>query len=142
MEEKTTQAEPTIDIDWKDKYLHLYADFDNYKKRVTKEKEDIKRKTKSDTLDSILDLDNDIHYAVKIIKDQKTLESIKVITNKLSTFLKSQGIEEIQTDSYDEDLHEVVSVVENGKDGIVDVVSKGYKLEGSVIKYPKLIISK
>ena len=80
--------------------------------------------------------------AQKVIKDPKSLEAVKVIIDKLSSFLNSKGFEEVQTERYDEDLHEVISVLETGSEGIVDVVTKGWKLNGKVIKYPKVIISK
>jgi len=146
MEEKeliNQEVEKEIqETDWKDSYLRLLADFDNFKKRTIKEKEEIKLKTKLDTLSSVLELDNDLHLAQKVIKDVKSLEAIKVITDKLSSFLKSKGFEEVQTETYDEDLHEVISVLETGKEGIVDVVSKGWKLNGQIVKYPKVILSK
>jgi molecular chaperone GrpE len=143
MEEKIEQEVKNEELtDWKDSYLRLYADFDNYKKRSIKEKEEIRVKVKLDTLSSVLELDNDLHLAQKVIKDTKSIEAVKVITDKLTNFLKSKGFEEIQTETYDEDLHEVISVLETGKDGIVDVVAKGYKLNGQVVKYPKVILSK
>jgi molecular chaperone GrpE len=143
MEEKIEQEVKNEELtDWKDSYLRLYADFDNYKKRSIKEKEEIRVKVKLDTLSSVLELDNDLHLAQKVIKDTKSIEAVKVITDKLTNFLKSKGFEEIQTETYDEDLHEVISVIETGKDGIVDVVAKGYKLNGQVVKYPKVILSK
>ena len=143
--EKELQTEKEIqkeETDWKDSYLRLLADFDNFKKRTIKEKEEIKVKTKIDTLSSVLELDNDLHLAQKVIKDPKSLEAVKVIIDKLSSFLNSKGFEEVQTERYDEDLHEVISVLETGSEGIVDVVTKGWKLNGKVIKYPKVIISK
>ena len=130
-----------VETDWKDSYLRLYADFDNFKKRVIKDKEEIKRNTKMETLNSVLELDNDLHLASKIM-DKNSLKDVKIITDKLSKFLKNQGIEEISTDVYDEDIHEVVSVLETGESKVIDVVSKGYKLNGVVVKYPKIIISK
>jgi len=145
MEEKELQVEKEIqkeEPDWKDSYLRLLADFDNFKKRTAKEKEEIRVKTKLDTLSSVLELDNDLHLAQKVIKDPKSLEAVKVVTDKLSSFLKSKGFEEVQTETYDEDLHEVISVLETGKESIVDVVAKGWKLNGQVVKYPKVIISK
>jgi molecular chaperone GrpE len=137
-EEETLKEE----VDWKDSYLRLLADFENYKKRVSKEKEEIKSKTKIETLGSILELDNDIHIATKMIKDEKSLSSINILTDKLNRFLKINGIEEIQTDIYDSDLHEVISVVETGKEEVIDVVSKGYIMNGKIVKYPKIILSK
>jgi molecular chaperone GrpE len=137
-EEETLKEE----VDWKDSYLRLLADFENYKKRASKEKEEIKSKTKIETLGSILELDNDIHIATKMIKDEKSLSSINILTDKLNRFLKINGIEEVQTDIYDSDLHEVISVVETGKEEVIDVVSKGYTMNGKIVKYPKIILSK
>lgn len=138
VEKEIQKEEP----DWKDSYLRLLADFDNFKKRTIKEKEEIRLKTKLETLQSVLEIDNDLHLAQKVLKDPKAIEAVKVITDKLSSFLKSKGFEEVQTDTYDEDIHEVISVVTTGKESIVDVVSKGWKLNGQVVKYPKVILSK
>jgi len=141
MEQETKQTE-IVETDWKDIYVRLLADFDNHKKRVIKEKDELRRMTKMETLSSVLELDNDLHLATKMIKDDKALSAITIITDKLQKFLKSQGIEEVQTDTYDEDLHEVVSMLQTGETKVVDVVSKGYTMNGSVVKYPKIILSK
>jgi len=141
MEQETKQTE-IVETDWKDIYVRLLADFDNHKKRIIKEKDELRRTTKMETLSSVLELDNDLHLATKMIKDDKALSAITIITDKLQKFLKSQGIEEVQTDTYDEDLHEVVSMLQTGETKVVDVVSKGYTMNGTVVKYPKIILSK
>ena len=125
--------------DWKDKYYRLYADFDNYKRRAQKEKEDLILDTKTKSLSTILDLDNDLYIAKKNMPDS---EGLNLILNKVHTSLKSQGIEEIQTDEYDSDLHEVISIIETGESKIIDIVSKGYKINGKPFRYPKIILSK
>lgn len=122
------------------KYMLLFADFENYKRRVLKEKEDLVTNTKVKMLQSILDMDNDLSYAIKSSGEMS--EGIKLIITKLESFLKSQGIETIQTEAYDEELHEVLSVIKTEKEGIVDVVSKGYTLNGKPFRYPKIILSK
>jgi molecular chaperone GrpE len=127
------------ETDWKELYLRLYADFDNYKKRVTKEREDVTIQTKINTISSILDLDSDLSLAKKNIPES---EGLNLIFQKLGNFLKSQGIEEIQTESYDPDLHEVISVIETGENKIIDVISKGYKIGEKPFRYPKIILSK
>lgn len=121
------------------KYLLLLSDFENYKRRVVKEKEDLVTGTKVKMLQSILDMDNDLSFAVK--SSGQISDGMKLIINKLDNFLKSQGIETIQTETYDEDLHEVLSVIKSEKNGIVDVVSKGYTLNGKPFRYPKIILS-
>lgn len=125
--------------DYKDQYVRLYAEFENFKKRVQKEKNELILNTKTKTLNSILDLDSDLSIARKSITDS---EGLNIIFNKVSTFLKNQGIEEIQTETYDPDLHEVISVVDTGENKIIDVVSKGYTIDGSPLRYPKIILSK
>jgi len=122
------------------KYLLLYADFENYKKRVVKEKEELITNTKVRLLQSILDMDNDLSFAVK--SSTEVSEGVKLIVSKLDTFLKSQGVEAIQTETYDEELHEVISVLPMDETKIVDVVSKGYTLNGKPFRYPKIILGK
>ena len=123
-----------------DKYVRLYSDFDNYKKRVIKEKDDIKNNTKVSMITSILDMDNDISLAIKNIKDNSAREGVQLIANKIETFLKGHGIEPIQTETYDSDLHEVISILQVGESKIIDVVSKGYTLDGKPFRYPKIIL--
>jgi molecular chaperone GrpE len=122
-----------------DSYMRLYAEFDNYKKRTSKEKEDLISNTKVKMLQSILDMDNDLHFALKNSPEDS---GIKLIAQKIETFLKSQGIETIQTENYDEDLHEVISVLEVGESKIIDVASKGYTLNGKPFRYPKIVLGK
>lgn len=122
-----------------DSYLRLYAEFDNYKKRVSKEKEDLVSNTKVKMLQSILDMDNDLYFALKTAQDDS---GVHLIAQKLESFLKSQGVESIQTETYDEDLHEVISVMEVGESKIIDVASKGYTLNGKPFRYPKIVLGK
>lgn len=124
-----------------DKYVRLYAEFENYKRRVQKDKEEIKFNTKVNMVSPILDMDNDVAIAIKNIKDDSAREGVQLIAQKLENFLKSQGIETIQTETYDDELHEVISVIPTGKTGIVDVVSKGYSLNGKPFRHPKIVIS-
>jgi molecular chaperone GrpE len=123
-----------------DKYLRLYSDFENYKKRVQKEKEELVLNTKTKMLSAVLDMDSDITIAIKSI--DKVDEGLLLIVQKLETFLKNQGIETIQTETYDEDLHEVISVLETGDNKILDVISKGYSLNGKIIRFPKIVLSR
>jgi molecular chaperone GrpE len=122
------------------KYMLLYADFENYKKRVQKDKDELRNNTKVSMITSILDMDNDISLAIKNIKDQSAKEGVQLIANKIETFLKNQGIEIIQTETYDEDLHEVISILPIGEKKVVDVVSKGYTIDGKPFRYPKIIL--
>ena len=123
-----------------EKYLRLYADFENYKRRVQKDKEELVLNTKTKMLSSILDMDNDISIALKSMDNVD--KGVLLIAHKLDTFLKSQGIETIQTETYDEDLHEVISVIPTDEQKVVDVVSKGYSLNGKPFRYPKIVLGK
>jgi len=146
-QEETTEVNLTEELtsqlaESEKKYLLLYADFENYKKRVQKDKDELKNNTKVSMITSILDMDNDIAIAIKNIKDEVTREGVELIAQKLERFLKSQGIESIQTETYDDELHEVISVVPTGKNEIIDVVSKGYMLNGKPFRHPKIVIGK
>ncbi len=145
MEEKKINNEITIDeklAQAEDKYLRLYAEFENYKKRLLKEKEELATNVKISMLTPILDMDNDISIAIKNITDDTARQGVELIAAKLSNFLKSYNIESIQTDTYDADLHEVINVVDTGKQGIFEVASKGYTINGKPFRYPKIILSK
>lgn len=122
----------------KDLNLRLAAEFENYKKRVAKEKEELTNNTKVKMLTTILDMDSDISIAMKSVED----DGVKLIASKLDKFLKDQGIETIQTEKYDSELHEVISVLEVGEQKVVDVISKGYTLNGKPFRYPKIILGK
>jgi molecular chaperone GrpE len=139
--EKQIWSKDEVDLiksELNDKYLRLYADFENFKKRTQKEKEEIRTSTKISTLHAILDMDNDLSIASNKIDK----EGIELIMNKLDSFLKSHGVETVQTESYDPDIHEVISIMETGEEKIIDVVSKGYSINGKIVRYPKVILSK
>lgn len=122
--------------------LRLLAEFENYKKRVRKEKDNLVNDTKIELMSSILDIDSDIYIAIEKIKNEEAKDGLKLIMKKLESFLQSQGIESIQTDTYDPDLHEVITVLKKSDTPkIVDVVSKGYKINDRPFRYPKIILA-
>jgi molecular chaperone GrpE len=135
----TTEEVDKIKLEENDKYLRLAAEFENYKRRVQREKDEIRSTTKTMMLSAILDLDSDLSIAVKQSKDN---DGLKLMMTKISKFLSSQGVEVIQTDTYDPDLHEVISVLEIGEEKIVDVVTKAYKLNDKPFRFPKIILGK
>lgn len=123
-----------------DKYLRSVADLENYKKRVQKEKEELRDHTKVSVISSILDMDSDLSIALKNIKDEESKKGVELIISKMEKFLKSHGIESIQTNNYDADIHEVVTIVNQGSTKIIDVINKGYTLNGKPFRYPKVIL--
>ena len=141
--ETTEVKQPTLEeklAESNDKYLRLAAEFENYKRRVQKDKEELVSNTKIKMIQSILDIDNDLNFAIK--SSGEISDGVKLIVSKLDSFLKSQGIETIQTEQYDEDLHEVISVIPSDETKVVDVVGKGYTLNGKPFRYPKIILGK
>ena len=132
LQEKIQQAE--------EKYVRLFAEFDNYKKRIQREKDELITNTKVKMLTSILDMDNDLSFAIK--SSGEISQGMNLILSKLEYFLKSQGVETIQTEIYDEDLHEVISIVPSDGEKVFNVVSKGYTLNGKPFRYPKIILGK
>ena len=90
-------------------------------------------------LSAILDLDSDLSIAVK---QDKQNSGLNLMINKITKFLSQQGVESIPTETYDPDLHEVISILEIGEEKIVDVVSKGYTLNDKPFRFPKIILGK
>ena len=107
-----------------------------------KDKEELVVNAKVKMLSSILDMDNDLSIAIKSVKSEEAKEGLNLITQKLDNFLKSQGVEIIQTETYDDELHEVISVMDIGESKIIDVIGKGYSLNGKPFRYPKIILGK
>jgi len=133
-----------------DKYLRLSAEFDNYRKRTLKEKMDISKYAGEEILQNILPFMDDFERALKHIESTPENTSIKegidLIYNKLSEFLKQQGLKEIESlnSSFNVDLHDAVATVpvteEDKKGKIIEVVSKGYYLKDKVIRHSKVVI--
>ena len=135
----TLEEVKKIESDAAENYLRLAAEFENYKRRTKKEKDDLILNTKTKMLGAILDLDSDLSIAVKQEKDN---QGLKLMQSKIETFLNHQGVKSIQTETYDSDLHEVISVLEVGEEKIIDVISKGYTLNEQPFRYPKIILGK
>ncbi len=134
-----------------DKYLRLYSDFDNYRKRTLKEKIEQSRFAGEELIIKLLpildDIDRAIHSAeaVKDV-DQALKEGIVLIYNKLLSTLQQQGLEPMRVmgEVFDTDFHEAITNIpapeEEQKGRILDVVQKGYMLHGKVIRYAKVVV--
>ena len=110
-------------------------------------------KAKSNQLDNFLKVNDSYQGGEKLrnnisnkigksITNEEAREGVSLIASKVDKFLKSQGIEPVQTETYDSELHEVISVMEIGEEKIIDVISKGYTLNGKTFRYPKIILGK
>jgi len=128
------------EISFEEKYIRLYADFENYKKRAVKEKNETVVNTKYTMINGILDLDNDLTIAASHIKDDNTKDIITLMLSKIENFLNSNGVKTVQTEKYDSDLHEVISVLNPNGTNILNVVSKGYMINDKVIRHPKVVL--
>ena len=136
----------------KDKFLRLFAEFENYKRRTAKERIELFSTASEEVMTSLLPILDDFDRAsVEIEKDQEneTLKGILLIKNKLFDSLKSKGLIVIEVkkgDEFNADDHEAVTQIPapnkelQGK--IIDIIEKGYKLGEKVIRYPKVVIGK
>ena len=136
----------------KDKFLRLFAEFENYKKRTAKERIELFSTASEEVMISLLPILDDFDRAsVEIEKDKEneTLKGVLLIKNKLFDSLKSKGLNMIEIkkgDEFNADDHEAVTQIPapskdlQGK--IIDVIEQGYKLGEKVIRYPKVVIGK
>lgn len=134
-----------------DKYLRLYSEFDNFRKRSVKEKLELRKTAAADIVTSLLPIIDDFERAEKSIQEDKesdaTKEGIKLIFNKLKSVLNQNGVEEMKTigEKFDPDLHEAITKIpadsDDKKGTIVDETQKGYMMNGKVIRFPKVVVA-
>ncbi len=138
-----------INVDWKDKYMRLQAEFDNYRKRTLKEKMDLVSIGGVDVIKAFLPLVDDMHRAVDAMGKSDDVEAIRgginLIYNKMGEILKSQGVVEIEAvgKELDVDHHEAVARFAAGEDKsgkIIDVVERGYIKGERVIRFAKVVV--
>jgi len=134
----------------KDKFLRLFAEFENYKRRTTKERIDLFKTANQEVLQAMLPVLDDFDRAlVEISKsdDELLLKGVELIHEKLKSTLVSKGLEEVEVrtgDAFNADYAEAITQIpapsDNLKGKIVDVLEKGYKLGDKIIRYPKVVI--
>lgn len=134
----------------KDKFLRLFAEFENYKRRTTKERIDLFKTANQEVLQAMLPVLDDFDRAlVEISKsdDELLLKGVELIHEKLKSTLVSKGLEELEVrtgDAFNADYAEAITQIpapsDNLKGKIVDVLEKGYKLGDKIIRYPKVVI--
>ena len=146
--EKVDYAQQIADL--KDKYLRLAAEFDNYRKRVLKEKSELILSGGEKVIVSILPVIDDFERALDNIDKAKDLQSAKsgidLIYHKLIKSLEANGLKEIEATGkdFDTDVHEAVAMIpapsDEQKGKVVDCVQKGYKLNDKVIRHAKVAV--
>ncbi|MCF8272547.1 MAG: nucleotide exchange factor GrpE [Flavobacteriaceae bacterium] len=134
----------------KDKFLRLFAEFENYKRRTSKERIDLFKTANEDVMKALLPVLDDFDRAyIEISKTKETdlLKGVELISNKLKTTLEQKGLTALKVsngDVFNADNHEAITQIPapsaDLKGKIIDVIEKGYALGDKVIRFPKVII--
>ena len=136
-----------------DKYLRLYSEFENFRKRTQKEKADLYKTAGEDVIASLLPVLDDFERAFKAMEDAAEINSlkdgVKLIHDKLQNILKQKGLEEIKSavsKDFDIEHHEAITQIPAPKKKligkVIDEVERGYKLNGKVIRFTKVVVGK
>lgn len=136
----------------KDKYIRLFAEFDNYKRRSAKERVELIQTAGKEVITSLLDVLDDSERAEKQLQTSDDVDEIKkgisLVFSKLRNTLQSKGLkpmESINTD-FDVEKHEAITEIpaptHNLKDKVVDEVQKGYYLNDKIIRFAKVVVGK
>ena len=135
-------------LETKDKYLRLYSEFENYRRRTSKEKVEMINSANKELISLILPVIDDFERAIKLTSKENldtSMEGFELIFQKLNSLLEKQGVKkmEIKTgDDFDPDFHEAITKIaskKNLKDKIVDVIENGYMLDDKVIRFAKVV---
>ena len=147
-EEKTDNFEEKFN-ELNDKYLRLYSEYDNYRKRTANEKIELIKTAAESTILALLPILDDFERALPTMEqseDKTHYEGMMLIYNKLKRTLEQKGLEEIKAtgEPFNTDEHEALTQIpapsEDMKDKVIDVVQKGYKLNGKVIRYSRVVV--
>ena len=132
----------------KEKYVRLFAEFENYKRRTAKERIELFKTAGKDVLSSLVPVLEDFKRAISIKGSDSDDEGIKLIYNKFNETLKNQGLIEVEVnigDIFDAEIHEAISQIpaqeDNQKGKIIDIIQAGYKIGDNVITYPKVVVA-
>ena len=134
-----------------DKYLRLYSEYDNYRKRTLKEKIDLSKTAAADVITTFLPVLDDFERAIKAIEsissDPNPLkDGVILIYSKFLTLLNQQGLEQMRTigEEFNTDYHDAITHIPTAtpeqKGKVIDEVEKGYTLNGKVIRYAKVVV--
>ncbi len=134
-----------------DKYLRLFSDFDNFRKRNIKEKLELTKTASAEITEAVLPVLDDLERAYKSATENPDIdaltEGLNLIQTKLRTTLKHKGLEEIPTigEEFNTDFHEAITNIpasdKKQKGKVVDEVQKGYMLNGKVLRFAKVVVA-
>ncbi|MBZ9630746.1 nucleotide exchange factor GrpE [Salegentibacter sp. LM13S] len=136
----------------KDKFLRLFAEFENYKRRTSKERLELFKTANQEVMAAMLPVLDDFDRALNEIRksgDENLVHGVELIHNKFKETLTSKGLEAMNVkegDTFDSEIHEAITQIPAPKDKlkgkIVDVVERGYKLGERIIRFPKVVTGK
>ena len=134
----------------KDKYLRIFAEFDNYRKRTIKERQDIIKLAAKDSISALLPAIDDFSRAIKVASDNENEEQIPEgivhVYNKLMKSLEQQGVRPMESTGadFDAELHEALTKIpaptEEMKGKVIDTIEQGYYLKDKIIRYAKVVV--
>jgi len=132
-----------------DKFLRLYSEFDNFRKRSLKEKIDMSRTASEDVIKDLLPVLDDFDRAIASMKDTDKVEAVKegveLIYSKMKAIFTTKGVKEMKSigENFDTDFHEAITSIpaptEDLKNKVVDEIQKGYLLHDKVIRFAKVV---
>lgn len=156
-DEETEEEEEDIELklsrevgEAKDKYLRLYSEFENFRRRTAKEKLDIINTASRELMVDLLPIMDDFERALKSLKDNdaddSAIEGMELISNKFQKTLENKGLKAVEVkagDEFNDEFHEAITQIpapsEDLAGKIVDVVEKGYFLNDKVIRFAKVV---
>lgn len=134
----------------KDKFLRLFAEFENFKKRTSKERMDLFKTAGQEVMVALLPVMDDFDRALKELsksEDKEMFKGVELISNKFKETLKNKGLEEVevkQGDAFDAEVHDAITQIpapdKKLKGKIIDVVEKGFRLGDRIIRHPKVVV--
>ncbi|MDG2372403.1 MAG: nucleotide exchange factor GrpE [Flavobacteriaceae bacterium] len=134
----------------KEKFLRLFAEFENFKKRTARERIELFKTANKEVMTALIPVMDDYDRAKSQINNENSNEEIKgllLIFNKMNEILKSNGLSEVEIsvgDTFDSEIHEAITQIPTSKESqkgkIMDIVEKGYQLGEKTIRFPKVIV--
>ena len=151
LEERISELEGELN-ESKDKYLRLFAEFDNYKKRTIKEKLEMMKSASQDVVAALLPVLDDFDRAKTSADDESSSEQfsegVTLVYNKLYSTLKNKGLEKMVSthETFDPELHEAITEIpaptEDLKSKVIDTIEQGYYLNDKIIRHAKVVVGK
>ena len=129
-----------------EKYIRLYADFENYKRKMQKDRIELISSASKDVITNLLPVIDDFDRAIQADKDKQLSEGVLLIHQKLVRTLTNKGLKEMECmgQEFNSDFHEAITMIpvedESIKGKIVDVLEKGYSINDTVIRNPKVVV--